>query len=78
MIVELDQQDDVLVLRFKGRLAGNLDREYLVAKWEEIKKRRCAKVLLDFREVPSIASMGIGCKSRFTLPLRTLAGASCS
>ena len=32
----------------------------MVAKWEEIKKRSCGKVLLDFREVPSIASMGIG------------------
>ena len=36
------------------------DREYLVAKGEEIKKINRGKVLADFREVPSIASMGIG------------------
>jgi anti-anti-sigma factor len=60
MIIETDQQDDVCVLRFKGRLASGQDLEYLLAKKEEIKKLNCSKVLADFREVPSIASMGIG------------------
>jgi anti-anti-sigma factor len=60
MIIELDQQDDVCVLRFKGRLASGQDLEYLLAKKEEIKKLNCGKVLADFREVPSIGSMGIG------------------
>jgi len=31
-----------------------------LAKKEEIKKLNCGKVLADFREVPSIGSMGIG------------------
>ena len=31
-----------------------------MAKWEEIKKLNRLKVLADLREVPSIASMGIG------------------
>jgi anti-sigma B factor antagonist len=60
MIIELDRQDDVCVLRFKGRLASGQNSEYVVAKWAEIKKLSCGKVLLDFREVPAIASMGIG------------------
>jgi anti-anti-sigma factor len=60
MIVEFDQQNDVCVVRFKGRLVSDQDREYLVAKWDEIKKLNRGKVLADFREVPSIASMGIG------------------
>lgn len=60
MIIELDQQDDVCILRFKGRLASGQDLEYLLAKKEEIKKLNCRKVLADFREVPSIGSMGIG------------------
>jgi anti-anti-sigma factor len=60
MIIELDQQDDVCVLRCKGRLASGQDLEYLLAKKEEIKKLNCGKVLADFREVPSIGSMGIG------------------
>ena len=60
MIIELDQQDDVCVLRFKGRLASGQDSEYLLAKKEEIKRLNCGKVLADFREVPSAGSMGIG------------------
>lgn len=44
MIIELDQQDDVCVLRFKGRLASGQDLEYLLAKKEKIKKLSCAKV----------------------------------
>ena len=59
MIIELDQQDDVCVLRFIGRLASGQDSEYLLAKKEEIKKQNCRKVLADFCEVPSIGSMGI-------------------
>jgi anti-anti-sigma factor len=57
MIIELDQQDDVCVLRFKGPLASGQDSEYLLAKKEEIKKLNCGR---DFREVPSTGSMGIG------------------
>lgn len=60
MVIELDQQDDVCVLRFKGHLASGQDLEYLWSKKEEIKKLDCGKVLADFREVPSIGSMGIG------------------
>ena len=60
MIIEFDQQDDVFVLRFRGRLAGDHDREYLAAKWEEIKRLNRTKVLADLGGVPSIASMGIG------------------
>ena len=60
MIIELDQQDEVCVLRFKGRLASGQDLEYLWVKKEEIKKLNCGKMLADFHEVPSIGSMGIG------------------
>jgi anti-anti-sigma factor len=60
MLIELHQQDDVVVLRFQGRIATGSDLEYLTAKLEEIRNRRSEKVLADFREVSSIGSTGIG------------------
>jgi len=60
MLIELQQQDDVVVLRFQGRIATGSDLEYLTAKLEEIRNRRSEKVLADFREVSSIGSTGIG------------------
>jgi anti-anti-sigma factor len=60
MLIELQQNDDVFVLRFQGRIATGADLEYLRTKLEEIRKRRSDKVLADFREVSSIGSTGLG------------------
>jgi anti-anti-sigma factor len=60
MLIELQQKDDIFVLRFQGRIATGTDLEYLRNKLEEVRSRRSDKVLADFREVSSIGSTGIG------------------
>jgi anti-anti-sigma factor len=60
MLIELQQKDDIFVLRFQGRIATGADQEYLRTKLEEVRSRRSDKVLADFREVSSIGSTGIG------------------
>jgi len=60
MLIELQQKDDVFILRFQGRIATGTDLEYLRTKLEEIRSRRSDRVLADFREVSSIGSTGIG------------------
>lgn len=60
MLIELQQKDDIFVLRFQGRIATGTDVEYLRTKLEEVRSRRSDKVLADFREVSSIGSTGIG------------------
>ena len=60
MLIELQQQDDVFILRFQGRIATGADLEYLSTKLEEIRNRRSDKVLADFSGVSSIGSTGLG------------------
>jgi anti-anti-sigma factor len=60
MRIELNQIDDVCILRCEGRFVTGTDPEYLRAKMEELKQSRCAKVLVDFREVSSVGSTAIG------------------
>jgi|SRR5579862_4062053 len=60
MLIELQQKDDIFILRFQGRIATGADLEYLRTKLEEVRSRRSDKVLADFREVSSIGSTGIG------------------
>jgi len=60
MLIELQEKDDVVVLRFQGRITTGLDLEYLMTKLEEVRSRRSDKVLADFREVSSIGSTGLG------------------
>jgi anti-anti-sigma factor len=60
MLIELQQKDDIVILRFQGRIATGADSEYLGTKLEEVRSRRSDKVLADFREVSSIGSTGIG------------------
>ena len=74
MLVELEQEDDVCVVRVKGRIVSGADCEYLRLKQDEV-KRTCSKVLVDFREVPSIGTEGVtflvgifrNCGGRFVL-----------
>jgi anti-anti-sigma factor len=60
MLIEVNQIDDVCLLRFEGRFTTGTDPEYLRAKTEELKQLGCQKVLADFREVPSVGSTAIG------------------
>ena len=60
MLVELLQQDEICILRFQGRFATGAQLEYLEDKLEEIRSLGANKVLVDFREVTSIGSTGLG------------------
>ena len=60
MLIELNQIDDVCVMRFEGRFVTGVEPEFLRAKSEELKQLGCAKVLADFREVTSVGSTAIG------------------
>jgi len=60
MLIEVERQSDVCVLRLKGSLVTGTDPEYLQAKAAEIKSKNCNKVLADLRELLSIGSTGIG------------------
>jgi anti-anti-sigma factor len=60
MLVEVARQDDICVLRLKGRFVAGEDLEELLAKADEIKRLTCGKVLVDLREVPAMGSTGIG------------------
>lgn|SRR6266545_1031477 len=59
MLVELEFQDDICILRLEGRFVTGADVDYLRARSEEIKSGNCRKVLMDFRKVPYIDSTGI-------------------
>ena len=59
MIIEIEQQDSICVLRCKGRFVSGADADYMQAKIEEIQRLKCKRVLADFSEVQSIGSMGL-------------------
>jgi anti-anti-sigma factor len=60
MVIELERQDEVCVLRVKGRFVTGADLEYVRSKADEIKRQSCSRMLADLREVTAIGSMGIG------------------
>ena|ERR1035438_6509909 len=60
MLIELEHQDDVCILRLKGNLITGIDPEYLQAKAAAIKSQNCNKLLADLRELLSIGSTGLG------------------
>jgi anti-anti-sigma factor len=60
MLIDVNQIDDVCVMRFEGRFNTGFDAEYLRRTSDELKRLSCAKVLVDFREVVSIGSTAIG------------------
>ncbi len=59
MLIDIEQQHDVCILRCKGSFVAGKDPEYLCARMEEIKKLNCRKVVADFQNVEAIGSMGI-------------------
>jgi anti-anti-sigma factor len=60
----IEPQDDVCVVRLKGRFAAGTDQSYVQAKLDEIKVRikigARNRVLVDAAAVSAIGSMGIG------------------
>jgi anti-sigma B factor antagonist len=60
MLIEVERQEDVCILRLEGRFVTGTDPYYLHAKIEELKSQGCTKVLADLRELLSIGSTGIG------------------
>jgi len=60
VLIELNQIDDVCVMRFEGRFSTGTDPDYLLRKSDEIKRLACGKVLVDFRDVISVGSTAIG------------------
>jgi anti-anti-sigma factor len=60
LLIEVNQIDDVCVLRCEGRFTTGSDPEYLRTKADELKKLDCRKVLADFRDVISVGSTAIG------------------
>src|SRR6185369_10902669 len=60
MLIELNQIDDVCILRCEGRFVTGTDPEYLRSKSDELKRVPCSKVLVDFRDVVSVGSTAIG------------------
>ena len=59
MVIEIEQSDDVCILRISGRLAAGADSKYLGDQTREIKKMGCRKVLVDLRKLKSTGSTGI-------------------
>lgn len=60
MLIEIEGQNDVCVLRLAGSLVTGTDPDYLRIKAVEVKSTNCNKVLTDLRELVSIGSTGIG------------------
>ena len=60
MLIEIESQNDVCVLRLRGRFIMAKDLEYLRLQTEEIKGRNYSKLLVDLSEVSSIGSTLIG------------------
>ncbi|HTR38282.1 MAG TPA: STAS domain-containing protein [Bryobacteraceae bacterium] len=60
MTIEIEHSDDICILRCQGRFASGPDLEYMQARLEQIKVLGCRRLMVDFTEVSSIGSMGVG------------------
>jgi anti-anti-sigma factor len=56
MLIEIESQDDVCILRLSGRFVMATDPEYLSCWVHEMKARNYEKLLVDLTEVHSICS----------------------
>jgi anti-anti-sigma factor len=60
MFIEIRQRHDGLcILRCEGSFVPGLKMEYMQAKLDEIGKRACTTLLVDFQGVTSIGSIGV-------------------
>jgi anti-anti-sigma factor len=59
-LIELEQRDDICIVRIKGRLATGADYGYMSANTRAIKSQSGRKLIADIRELDSIGSEGVG------------------
>lgn len=59
MVFEMEQQDDIWVIRISGRLATGADEDCLLMRAQEIKSLGCNKLIADLRGLDSAGSSGI-------------------
>jgi anti-anti-sigma factor len=59
MFIEIRQHGGFCVVRCEGSFVPGLEMEYLQAKLDEIGKRACTTLLVDFQGVTSIGSIGV-------------------
>lgn len=60
MLVEFQVDGELCILRLSGRFATGQDTAYLRQQTDELKRRGCSRVLVDFSDVAYIDSTGIG------------------
>jgi anti-anti-sigma factor len=59
MTINIERRNDLCVIHCHGRFIAGPDLEYAQSKMEEVKNLNCGKLLVDFREVSAIGSMGV-------------------
>jgi anti-anti-sigma factor len=60
MLIEIERENDVCILRLSGRFATGADQEYLRVRSDQIRTLNCTKVLIDLHKVVSMGSTAIG------------------
>jgi len=60
MLIEIENQNDVCILRLKGRFMTGADPGYLRSRAEEVRTGNYSKLLVDMSEVDAIGSTVIG------------------
>ena len=60
MLIEIQKQcDGVCILHCDGSLVPGPEMDYLETKLDEIRRSRCKRLLIDFRHVAAIGSVGV-------------------
>ena len=59
MTIDIERNNDFCTLHCKGRFIAGPDLEYAQSKMDEVKNLNCGRLLVDFREVSAIGSMGV-------------------
>jgi len=60
MLIEIERQQDVCILRLSGRFLAGMETDYVRSRMDDIKSQDCAKMLVDLSGVAAIGSSGIG------------------
>jgi anti-anti-sigma factor len=60
MLVEIENQNDVCILRLRGRFMTGADPGYLRSRADEVRASNYSKLLVDVSEVDAIGSTVIG------------------
>ena len=75
VLVELKPEDELCILRVRGRIGAGADEEYLTKKLDEIRRLPGRNLLVDFQQVASVGSSAISfLASLYTLATKTRGG----